>query len=748
MGNPQFKDIASGALALADVLLPEWMGGERHGHEWHGGRKANGGPGDSWKVNLNTGAWAAFGLSDTKGGDLISLYAALHHIDNVAALYAVAGQVGHTDSPVPRLSQRAPPPEPAEEVSDPIPEDAGDPRPHYIHGAPSAIYRYGDKFIVCRYDLADGSKEFAPHTWREGRWQARGYPGTKKPLYNLEEIKVDPDANVLVVEGEKCVDAARDLRFAVLTTWAGGSGAWTRTDWTPLKGRKVFLWPDNDDPGQLAMSKLAAHLGPIAASVRVIQITDRPVGWDIADGLKEGLTQKEIADYLREARTIGESVPAAVVDEPSIPSSLDDSSDAAPVPATVSKAPAKKHTFIQAGDDDAASSVSWATLGLDSNSGGLPHATLGNASKIILTHPKLIGKVWFDTFQEKIFHNIKGIEREWRESDTSDLTVFIQQALKLPKFNIGTVQEGVAHAARINQRNSLTDWLDSLYWDGEDRLDDWLADCLGVEKTAYSMAVANNWPISMVARAYVPGCQVDTMPVLEGKMGRGKSSFLATLGGKWYDAVPTAFGEKDFLQTIQGRWLIEIPDMTGFGKREHAQILATVTIRNDRYRGSYGRYVEDHPRGCIFAATSETDDYLQDARGRRRFWPLHCTSIDLETLRKQRDNIFAEAVAKYRRGALWYDMPSNETDDEQTARAARDLWAESIIESAEIAWELQERTGIDGRISSSRLLENIGVKIPQQTDSEKKRVARIMREAGWLQSRTTIARYWRKNPRP
>jgi putative DNA primase/helicase len=144
-------------------------------------------------------------------------------------------------------------------------------------------------------------------------------------------------------------------------------------------------------------------------------------------------------------------------------------------------------------------------------------------------------------------------------------------------------------------------------------------------------------------------------------MGRGKSKFLEVLGGEWYGSLTRAIGDPDFLQEIQGLWLVEIPDMTGFGRREHSVILATITIRVDRYRPSYGRRAENRPRACVLVATSETDDYLSDTRGRRRFWPLRCNHIDLDVLASQRPQIFAEAVARYKAGASWHEMPE-ETD--------------------------------------------------------------------------------------
>lgn len=300
------------------------------------------------------------------------------------------------------------------------------------------------------------------------------------------------------------------------------------------------------------------------------------------------------------------------------------------------------------------------------------------------------------------------------------------------------------HAAECNQRNSLLEWLDSLEWDGVERLDTWLADCLGADRNSHNDAVARNWPISMVARAYSPGCQVDTMPVLEGTMGRGKSRFLEVLGSPWFASIQIAFGEKDFFQAIQGRWLIEVPDMSGFSRREHTQILATITTRVDVYRKSHGRVTEEHPRVTVFAATSETDDYLKDQRGIRRYWPVRCGHIDLDVLRQQREQIFAEAVSQYRAGATWYEMP-DQTEQEQQMRGTDDPWTEHVLmycSSRELSGQAVHPTKI--------LTDCLDFKTSELADSKKARVINILKAHGWHRKKIDNIRMYvkpiRKSP--
>jgi putative DNA primase/helicase len=706
-----FKTVGEAALAMAHILLPQWLGGGPKGHEWLGARKSNGGLGDSWSVNLTTGAFAHFG-GDEKGGDLISLYAALNHLDQGTALRDVAQLVGVSEHPVPLLPAKKPP----ERAAEPIPEGVSHPSPHPEYGAPTAIYRYGRAFWVLRYDAPDG-KQFRPFTWRGGRWTAKAYPDPK-PLYHLEQLKARPNAPILVVEGEKCADAAaRILTAYVVLTWAGGAQAVRKTDWKPLNGRNIIVWPDADEPGKKAAAVIAEILTGEVERLRIVAPpATQPEGWDIADAIAEGWDANRLVkwagEYVRE--------PAAI-------------------PVAQEQAPAEGSAF-----------VSWQSLGLDTNEGGMPHATLANASLILQMHPDFQGRIWLDSFRGQVYHTLRGpTPQPWTDLDSRRVTARVQQQLHIPKLSLNLMHEAILHAAECHARHSLTDWLDALVWDEEPRLDTWLSDCLGVERNEYSTAIARNWPIAMVARAYQPGVKMDTMPVLEGAMGLSKSTFLEVMGDPWFKAIPTAFGDKDFLQAIQGAWLVEIPDMTGFSRREHTHILAITAIRRDVYRASYGRFVEEHPRVAMFAGTSETDDYLQDARGRRRYWPLRCTEIDIDTLRAQREQIFAEAVRCYRHGDSWWKMPGV-ADAEQFERAAPDLWTDRVLDYCDSLWEETHRQNMRPvPITSARILADaIELPLAKQTDVEKKRIARIMRENGWIQSRDASRRTWKKVVRP
>jgi predicted P-loop ATPase len=522
----------------------------------------------------------------------------------------------------------------------------------------------------------------------------------------------------------------------VVVTWCGGAQAVKRNQWDVLQGRDVIIWPDADAPGRAAGAQLAEILSRIASRVRVITPDDQLDGWDVADAIATPWDAKEITSWATQhIKTVwpADEEPPAVAPK-------------AKIVAQKSKPVARSVTTAAPAIDiltEESAFVHWGSLQLDTNEGGVPLPTLANASKIIQLHPQLKGRIWFDSFRGKIYQNFNGQPAEWSDDDDAQLTVMIQHSLKLSKFNLQLVSAAVGHAARRCARNSVTDYLNGLEWDGIERLSDWLADCLGVERNEYTMAVARNWPIGMVARAFVPGCKMDTMPVLEGTQGLRKSSFLEALGSPWYASIPTAFGEKDFLRDIQGNWLVEIPDMTGFSRRDSSHILATLAIQNDVYRAPYGRRTLSHPRVATFAATSESRNYLRGLRGRRRYWPLSCTAIDLDVLRAQKDQIFAEAVKEYRAGATWYEVPG-QADQEQRDRAEPDLWSEKVLDYAEHIWEESKASKRYIPITSARILSDaIELPLAKQTDAEKSRIHTIMEDAGWVQVRDPHRR-WKK----
>ena len=215
----------------------------------------------------------------------------------------------------------------------PAPADAPDPdwrrlRPLKAKGDPVGTWTYltvDDEvaFHVARWENEDshGRKVIRPAAWTGVEWVLKAMPDAR-PLYNLPAILESPDKLLVVVEGEKCADAAADaFPEAVVTTWQGGSGAWRLTDWEPLAGRDVLLVADTDDSGRKAIRQIAEHLASMECTARV-HLPSGDDGRDIADWLEEEsveATRKRIAAEARvwepEAATVSDAGATETDDE-------------------------------------------------------------------------------------------------------------------------------------------------------------------------------------------------------------------------------------------------------------------------------------------------------------------------------------------------------------------------------------------------------------------------------------------------
>jgi putative DNA primase/helicase len=243
------------------------------------------------------------------------------------------------------------------------------------------------------------------------------------------------------------------------------------------------------------------------------------------------------------------------------------------------------------------------------------------------------------------------------------------------------VRAGAVCAAKQNSFNPATDYLDACAdkWDRKARLNDWLVDHLGAERSVYSCAVASMWLISAVARAYEPGAKVDHVLILEGLTGIGKTTALEILfGNDWFLPELPDLRDKDAMHALAGCMCALVDEMTALRSAASVERAKSFfTRRIDVYRPPYGRDVVRRQRTCVFAATTNLDAYLTDETGNRRYWPVRCAkNVDQQKLRDVRDQLWGEAVARYRQGEQWH--PTQDLApvfrEEQEARYVADDW--------------------------------------------------------------------------
>ena len=223
-------------------------------------------------------------------------------------------------------------------------------------------------------------------------------------------------------------------------------------------------------------------------------------------------------------------------------------------------------------------------------------------------------------------------------------------------MGVKTLGEIMVLAAQNNRFDPVRDWLDTLEWDGLPRLDHMLSDCIGCDYTPYTAAIGAKFLISAVARTYRPGCKVDTMLILIGKQGIGKSRLLRSMvpNERWFlDDLPS-IDSKDAKQALHGPLLIEMSELDAMRKAEATATKKFLSLPADDFRAPYAPLNEWHPRRCVFSGSTNQRAPLQDPSGGRRFWPIEALHIDQGCLDENRDNYWSEAVARFRAGEEWW----------------------------------------------------------------------------------------------
>lgn len=323
---------------------------------------------------------------------------------------------------------------------------------------------------------------------------------------------------------------------------------------------------------------------------------------------------------------------------------------------------------------------------------------------------------------------------EWTEEDTTRAAAWLSRHEEYSLRVQGkAVDEAVAVIAKRNLFHPVRDWLRTLQWDGTARIDEVFPTYFGARDSEYARAIGSRFLISAVARVERPGCKVDNTVVLEGPQGIGKSTAVRVLAGDaFFFDTPITFGDKDGYQSLRGKWIGELSELEAFNRAEATAAKAFLTASVDHYRPSYARKARDFARQCIFVGTTNSREYLRDDTGNRRFWPLPCGAIDLEGLRRDRDQLWAEAHARYLAGERWH-VDSNELralcEREQEDRFQSDPW-----EVAVEAWLMDKgkpERRRDGVSSVDVLRDAVGISTPNMTKQYKDRVAKILRRLNW-----------------
>jgi predicted P-loop ATPase len=312
----------------------------------------------------------------------------------------------------------------------------------------------------------------------------------------------------------------------------------------------------------------------------------------------------------------------------------------------------------------------------------------------------------------------------------TDVDVGIVQArlqrLGLKHLSKDTTHQAVDIIASERRFNPVCDYLDGLTWDGVARIPSVFSVYFGADATEYTAAIATMFFVAMVARIYEPGCKADYMLVLEGQQGTLKSAACAVIGGPWFsDNLPDVSVGKDVSQHIRGKWLIEVAEMHAMGRAETTLLKSFISRTHERYRPSYGRREVIEQRTCVFIGTTNKKTYLRDETGGRRFWPIVTGAIDVEALIRDRNQLFAEAVSRFRLGEHWWpdrDFECEHIIPQQQERYEADVWEEAIARFLEgrnraTIWEIAR--------------DGLFIETPRIGTADQRRIAAALERLRW-----------------
>ena len=364
---------------------------------------------------------------------------------------------------------------------------------------------------------------------------------------------------------------------------------------------------------------------------------------------------------------------------------------------------------------------------LDRTDKQVPRSTIANAVTV-LQHDASWGPdtLYYDEFLDRVLTRDGDIIRQWRDDDDTRLTVYMQQDIGMLTVAESHVASAVRYVARQRVRHCVREHLSAVKWDGTERIAMAFEDFWGVVPAAnqpseYVRATSANFFLGMIARVMRPGCQLDTMVIFEGPQGIGKSRALRVLGGDWYMLAAESVTSKDFFQVLSGCWLVEIGEMDSFSRAERERTKLVISTPTDRYRPSYGRHAKDFPRQCIFAGTTNHDDYGNDDTGLRRFLPVRCGEMDIAGLTAARPQLLAEALHYYHEGRAWWDVPR--ASEAQADRQAADIWTDTVLDYI---------VGKSDVALSDVLRDALKVRDADMNRSQELRIGRILKLAGWI----------------
>lgn len=420
-----------------------------------------------------------------------------------------------------------------------------------------------------------------------------------KALYfNPQALKkaIEEGKTIFIPEGEKDVDTLTRRGYTALTY--GGSGDWQSEFATLFKGAKAYILADNDEPGRKVANAILSDLKGVAKSAKVIvPVPDIPKA-DISDFFSEGHTNEDFERMVE--RTVTENRIQTAQKITGLP------------------VPEVKNLLNYKVDYDKDGNIKSKKV----------LQTVRNFEIALENDSRFLGKIKFDEFSQQTFlvgnvpWELTGRNyRAWSSFDDSNLFSILQSDYDLNNRN--DFFDALKNIAIRNKFHPVRDVLDSLKWDGKEHIRHLLPDYLGVEDTEYIYQVMRLWMLGAVTRIYQPGAKFDYTVIFKGRQGLGKSTFLQLLAldSDWFNDSLDSLDSDKSAQSLMGSWIIELAELKSLARTAGGvdSVKRFLTATQDKLRLPYERRADIFLRQCVFAGTTNRDDFLSDSTGNRRF---------------------------------------------------------------------------------------------------------------------------------
>lgn len=645
-----FEKLASDLLADARTLLPQWLPGGSFQSDEYSCSDFSGGDGSSLRYNVIKGIGQDFATGETVG-DMIDLYSKIKRLPMIQAARALS-----ENTTTPRAPRTPAINKPASYIPEIPPDDSRPDMVHKANGEPSEYYQYTDLsnrllFIIARYQTPSG-KTFTPFTYSNSRWNLKAWPKPRH-LYGLHLLTERPGSPVLLVEGEKSCHAARALLgdIYVVMTWSGGAAAHKQSDFTPLHGRSILLWPDADEPGRKAMADIAGQLLSHCPRVKILDVSDISDGWDAADADAAMWSKQDTLDWARpRARLIDKPetathVPEIIDDGPP----LDD-------PRFMEVISEDRQLTRDAGYQQSLGAIKLSLPFPPSKTGRIPNVIenliyILNQMSITVRY-NVIKKTEEILIPGKTFSidNNANASFAWLKSECNKIGMPISQ-----------IGEYVTYIGDQNLFNPIANWITSKPWDGISRLDDIYATIVSTDDDLKKILMYR-WMISAIAAAFNPkGVSAHGVLVLQGEQYLGKTAWFKSLVPREFEATADGMilrpDDKDSVKQICSYWMVELGELDAtFKKSDMAQLKAFITKDRDKLRAAYANKESEYARRTVFFGSVNPKHFLNDDTGNRRFWTIECAAINHKH-EIDMQQLWAEVHQIWQRGETWFLKP-------------------------------------------------------------------------------------------